>query len=381
MNSKAKINIMHTVLSLEIGGLEKIVYEIVMGMDREVYNVEVCCFDELGAFAKKLIEQNISVTLLRRNQKRYDVFYPIKLRNLLRIKKTDIIHAHSGTFFHATQAGILARISAIIYTDHGRHLVEPKMLLYMDRFCGFFAKKIVAVSKELENYLINIVRLPAKKMTTIINGINTNEYRAKEKSFRLLKELGITQKNRVVGTVGRLVEVKDQMTMIRAIVELAKIIPDVVLVVVGDGTMMTKLKEYSVEQRIMQHIRFVGNREDVPEILNIMEVFLLTSLSEGTSVSLLEAMACGVPAIVTNIGGNPSIVNDGENGFLVEPKNVSDIAKKLLILLESDDVRNKMGIKASETVRQYYALDKMIEKYDDIYKHAVFKTTFSKGYL
>lgn len=373
MENKRRINIMHTVLSLEVGGLEKIVYELVLGLDKDLYNVEVCCLDELGEFAYRLMQHNISVTLLRRNQKHYDALYPIRLRKLLREKDIDILHAHSGSFFLATQAGILSRTRAIIYTDHGRHLVEPEILLYMDRFSAHFAKKIIAVSGELEEYLIEKVRLPANKLTTIINGINTNSYKYREKSLSLLSELRIPDDYNIVGTVGRLVEVKDQTTIINAFCRVAKKYPNTILLLVGDGPLRAKLENVAIELNAINNIRFVGNRNDVPDLLNLMDVFMLTSLSEGTSVSLLEAMASGVPPVVTNIGGNPFIVKDGENGILVNPGDVVETTNSINYLMGNDTARKKMGQNASETVKQYYGLDKMIDKYVCIYQNSISK--------
>jgi L-malate glycosyltransferase len=362
-----RINIMHLVLSLEVGGLEKVVVDSVLGLDKIMFNVEVCCFDDLGKLADCLTQYNITVTLLRKNQVHYDYLYPIKLSKLLKAKNIHVLHMHSGTFFHGTQAGILARTPAMIYTDHGRHLVDPKILLYMDRFSGIFASKIIAVSKELETYLIDVVKLPAYKTTTIINGINTDTFRYKEKSLTLLKELNIPVNYKIIGTVGRLAEVKDQSTMINSLIKVREKLPDTMLLLIGDGPLRSELQRLVANKGLNNNVRFLGNRVDVPDLLNLLDVFLLTSLSEGTSISLLEAMSSGIAPIVTNVGGNPSLVDDNIHGILISPQNVAELAENLIELLQNDEKRKIYGENASLRVREKFSLAKMVKEYEKLY--------------
>ena len=367
MRSDRKINIMHVALSLQVGGLEKVVAESAVGVDKDIFNVEVCCFDDLGFFAERLVRDGIDVTLVRRNQDHYDPLFPIRLGKLLRDKNTHILHMHSGTFFLGTQAGLLSGVPIMIYTDHGRHLVEPRMLLAMDRFSGFFAKKIIAVSKELERYLTEVVRLPPVKTTTIINGIDTKVFSFREKSLSLLEELNIPATRKIIGTVGRLVEVKDHVTLIRAFHKVVADEPDVTLLFIGDGPMKAGLQQLVGELDLSGKVVFAGSRSDVPELLNLLDVFVLTSLSEGTSISLLEAMASGVVPLVTDVGGNPSIVNHEHNGLLVKPKDVSRIAESLTHLLHHEDVSAEYRRNAVDTVKTHFSLDRMIESYTGVY--------------
>jgi L-malate glycosyltransferase len=362
-----KINIMHTVLSLEVGGLEKIVSDTVSRLDREQFNVEVCCFDTIGELADSLKLNNITVNLLPRSQERYDYFFPFRLCSFLRNKNIHLLHMHSGTFFLGTQAGILARTPAMVYTDHGRHLVDPKILIYMDRFSAFFANRIIAVSKELEEYLINVVSLPHEKTTTIINGIDTDKYKFREKSPALMKEFGISLYTKVVGTVGRLAEVKDQANMINAFSLVIQNFPESILILVGDGPMRNSLQQLVNNIGLSDHVLFVGTRNDVPDILNLLDVFMLTSLSEGTSISLLEAMSSGIAPIVTKVGGNPSLVDHNVNGIVVSPKKVDELAENLFSLLEDSERRKKYGENAAQKVREKFSLATMVNEYERLY--------------
>jgi sugar transferase (PEP-CTERM/EpsH1 system associated) len=367
-SSLNKINVMHTVVSLEVGGLEKIVSDTVLGFDKELYNIEVCCFSMLGELSYKLLENNIKVNLLKITTKHYDPFYPLRLSRLLREKKVHLLHMHSGTFFLGTQAAILARTPAMLYTDHGRHLNDPKRLILMDRISSIFVDRIVAVSKELEGYLLNVVQLPRKKISTIINGIDTVRYAPRRKPAHLLKEMGIEENTKVIGTVGRLAQVKDQTSMIEAFAIVNRIIPDSVLLLVGDGPMRFELQQLVVKKNLGNSVVFAGSRMDIPDLLNLLDVFLLTSLSEGTSVSLLEAMASGIPPVVTEVGGNPSIVKNGVSGIIVKPKDIAGIADSITYLLNNKDILTSISQNAISTVKQHYSLNNMIEKYSGIYK-------------
>lgn len=358
---------MHTVLSLEMGGLEKVVSDTVSGLDKDRYNVEVCCFDTPGHFAAGLADHGINVNLVKRNQDRYDAFFPFRLKKLLQERKTDILHMHSGTFFLGTQAALFAGISRMVYTDHGRHLVDPKILLAMDRFCGFFAKKIIAVSNELEKYLVEVVRLPAAKTTTIINGINTDLFTPGPKQPDLLDELKIPHYHRIIGTVGRLAEVKDQVSMIKACAEVFKKISNITLLFIGEGPLLPVLQQTAQDCGVAEHVVFAGKRSDTPRLMNLIDIFMLTSLSEGTSISLLEAMASGATPVVTDVGGNPSIVQHGVNGILVRPGDVSGMTAAIYSLLNHEYLHRRYSRNAVKTVRDNYSLKSMIDKYSDVY--------------
>ncbi len=362
-----KLNIMHTVISLEVGGLEKIVCDMVGGFDKELFNVEVCCFSTLGELAEKLMDNGINVNLLQITTKHYDPFYPLRLSRFLREKKVDVLHMHSGTFFLGVQAGFLARTQAMIYTDHGRHLVDPKRLILMNRFSALFVDKIVAVSRELEEYLANVVKLPRRKISTIINGIDTVKFSPRPKSASLLREFGISENTKIIGTVGRLAEVKDQSSMIEAFEVVNRHYSDSVLMLVGDGPLKSELKQSVANKKLCEKVIFTGSRSDVPELLNLFDVYLLTSLSEGTSVSLLEAMASGIVPIVTDVGGNTSIVNNGVNGIIVSPKDIGSMARNIIYILENNDLRISIGKEATNTVKKVYGQYNMINKYETLY--------------
>ncbi len=365
--NNSKINIMHAVLSLEVGGLERIVTESALAIDKKIFNVEVCCFDRFGEFAEKLKSNNINVTLLKRNEHHYDYVYPLKFRALLIKKNIHILHMHSGTFFLGTQSGILARTPVMIYTDHGRPLVESKIDVLMDRFSGFFVDQIIAVSRELENYLVEKIRLSEKKIHTIINGINTDQFIYRSKPLELMDEFGITPQDKVIGTVGRLAEVKDQVSLIEAFEIVHRTIPESVLVLVGDGPMKVILENKISELKLGGSVIITGNRSDTHLLLNMFDIFVLSSLSEGTSVALLEAMSSGVAAIATKVGGNTSLINENIHGVLVSPRQIDELAGNMLSLLQDKERSKEYSKNAAVKVREHFSIAKMVKEYEKVY--------------
>lgn len=368
MPKEMKINVMHVVLGLVLGGLERLVVEISLRMDKELFNVEVCCLDDYGFFADSLIKQGINVTVVQKNQKHYDPFYPFTLRKFLREKKVHVLHMHSGVYFLASQAGALARTPVKIYTDHGRLLEDSRQFAYEDRFASLFVDQIVAVSKELEKQLVEVIGLPAKKTMTIINGINTDEFVPREKSKSLLEEFGLKEDQKVIGTVGRLDGIKDQASMIRSFEIVRQKIPGSVLMLVGDGPLEGELREQVRQSGLGDSVIFTGCRSDVQSILNLMDLFVLTSLSEGTPISLLEAMASGVVSVVTDVGGNPSIIDNGVDGLIVKPGNIPQIADGMIELLSNAEKSQIIREKALYKVRKKYSIDRMVDSYTELYQ-------------
>ncbi|UCC80222.1 MAG: glycosyltransferase [Candidatus Zixiibacteriota bacterium] len=364
---KSKINLMHAVQELTTGGLERLIFETSRVIDRDSFNVEVCCFDKLGYFADRLNEIGITTTLLQKNQEKFDMRYPYRLAKFLRRKKVHVLQMHSGSYFFGSIAGALANTPVMVYTDHGRFLRDTRHRVITDRISSLFADKIIAVSKELEEYLIRVVKLPQKKIITVINGINTDEFRPGEKNPELLSEFGLDGGFKVVGTVGRLDEVKNQRDLIGAFKIFKQTHPKSVLIIVGDGPLEKQLRHYAGDLGLEKSVFFPGFRSDIPYILNLFDLFVLPSLSEGTSISLLEAMASGIPPVATDVGGNPSIIDHMTDGIIVRPEDVDGLARAMVDLINDSDTYNKISQDARSKVERDYSIKRMVDSYTEIY--------------
>ena len=364
---KKKIKLLHVVLEMDVGGLQRFVYEMSLLMHGEKYDIEVLCLNRLGSFADALIKKGIPVTLLQKNQTRTDFSYPWKLKKFLKEKHFDIIQMHSGTFLYGSVAAKLAKTKAVVYTDHGRALEETRMCIMEEQFASRFVDKIIAVSNELKEHLINVVGLPQEKTGTIINGINVENFSVREKPEYLLQEFNFKQEDKIIGTTGRLDDVKDHKTLIKSFQKVLEKTPNVYLMIVGEGHLKEELDVLVENKKLKDKIIFTGNRKDIPELLNLFDVFVLSSLSEGTSLSLLEAMASGLPAVVTNVGGNTALIKHEVNGLVVEPKNIEQISDSIIEILSDSDKYEKFRKNTLLHVHQNYSISSMIEKYEKEY--------------
>lgn len=372
-NHSRKIKLLHVSLKLGVGGLERLVAELSLRLDKNLFEVSTCSLVDEGHFAEVLRERGIEVNLMRQNPQRFDPRDPWRLSRFFKEQKIDIVHSHSGTLFMCVAAAKLARTPVVVYTDHGRPVVEPRKRIIEESIASRFSDRIVAVSPELKEHLVKVVHFPAKKIDVILNGVNTETFAPRGKPERLMNEFKIGTDTKIVGTIGRLRKIKDQQTLIRAFGIIKDKIPNSRLFLVGDGPLKDELSKLASNIDSQGRIVLAGVRDDIPDWLNLFDVFVLSSLSEGTSVSLLEAMASGTAPVVTAVGGNVSIVDNEITGILVPSQNPQALGEAILDLLEKDEKRSKIAINARSKIMEFYSLDKMVRSYSELYLNILHK--------
>ncbi|GAK51424.1 glycosyl transferase, group 1 [Candidatus Moduliflexus flocculans] len=369
---------MQLALSLVIGGTEKLVYEIVQRVNREQVSPVVCCLDEIGVFGQKLREAGVPVYVLHRAPG-LDWSLLSKLREIIVKEQIDVIHAHQYTpYFYGLMASLYAKITLapfrpeIIFTEHGRFYPDVRKFkrVVSNPILSLFTKEIVTISASTKQSLIDYENFPARRIRVIYNGIDLERFSKTADRLAKRRELGLNADDKVFGIVARLDPIKNHAMLLRACQQLVKTVPNAYLLIVGDGPERAKLKELTASLGIVAHVRFLGARQDISELLQTFDVFALSSFSEGTSVTLLEAMGVGVPIVATNVGGNPEVISDGETGFLVESDNADDMANKLLQLLQNDTLRQRMGNAGKERVHALFSIEKMVRAYVDLYLSA-----------
>lgn len=355
-----KIKVLQIVLSLEIGGMEQVVADLALHLDRDQFETAVACVESRGPIADELERQGIPVTLLPPMVRVLSFIYPAELIHIIRKYKADVVHIHSGCWHKGALAARLAGVRNIIYSEHGRTFPDSRKVMLLDRLYSPLTKYVVAVSENLADYMAKEVGIPTRKILVIINGINIERFSdaAREEDCGPIR----------IGIIARLAPVKDIATLMRAMVEVLRCHPEVVLAIIGDGPERMALEALVVELGIGTSVEFHGFRRDIPAVLREIDVFTLSSLSEGTSITLLEAMAAGKPVVVTNVGGNPAIVKDGENGFLVPPANPAKMAEALVALIENSELRQQMKTANMSLVAQHYGVRTMTEQYQLLYR-------------
>jgi glycosyltransferase involved in cell wall biosynthesis len=302
---------------------------------------------------------------------RLSLLRPAKLINVLKAIEPDLVHSHSGVWLRASHAARAAGVRAVVHTEHGR----PDPVPYADRVSDNVASRrtdvIIAVSEPLAAVLRRQVVHDASKLRVIANGVDTEGLKPLMDRCALRQELGIPPDAAVIGSIGRLEPVKNYQLMLRAFARLGSGSWNgrpPWLVLVGDGSERASLEQLAVELRIDTQVKFLGWRADAEKLYVTFDLFALTSTSEGTSMSLLEAMSCGVCPAVTDVGGNRSVLGPELNSLLVPSGDEAAVADLWHRLLRDPARRELSGHHARLRAQKAFSLDQMVEQHVALYR-------------
>jgi len=353
-NMQRPIRVVHLTHGLEIGGLEKLLVEFARHTDRSKFELKFVSFSGRGALADDIEAAGWPVITLNQPEGlRPGVV--LRIAALLRTWQADILHTHDPkTLIYGAPAARLARVHAV-HTCHGNALAPFPRATRAFRMAFWFADAMVCVSGDMTRQMVE-TGIDPRKIHTILNGIDTS-------FFSFARPNPGT--NAV--TVARLSPEKDIGTLIRAVAIIRETCPSFQLEIAGDGVCMAELQTMVRELGLEDQVRFLGQVCDVRAVLERSSLFILPSLREGVSLTLLEAMACGLPVVATRVGGTPEVVVDGETGLLVLSGSHEELARAVLSLLQDPDGSRRMGEAARRRIEQYFDISRMIAKYEDIY--------------
>ena len=364
-----RINLMQIVFTLELGGLECLVLNLVRKLSKTKYNISVCSLSPTGKLEDKFIEMGVKVYHIEKS-KGIDYSLYFKLARFLKKNKIDIIHTHNpAPWFYGVLAGKLAGVKAAVHTEHSSLFAEQNKLMLAEKFLSRITEAVVSDSDKVTDFLVKKLGIRENRITTIVNGIDLDEFKKVIDIKAKKAELGIPEDSLVIGNVARLEPVKDHLYLLDAFNRVVPFMSNAILVVVGGGSQSEILKAKAIELGIADKVFFLGVRDDIAAILRILDVFALTSINEGISLSILEAMASGLPVLATNVGGNPDVVVDGETGFLLPLKNPDKVAEIMKNLLSNKELSMRMGEAGLMRVVQLFSLDRMVQNYENVYDH------------
>lgn len=361
------LKLVHLLQGLEIGGLEIMVAHLLEGLDPARFQTQVITYDSLGPLAIQLGMGGIPCSLLKRRPG-VDLRYILLLaRQLLRIHP-DILHLHNPTaLFYGALAGKLARVPCIVYTEHGRDLASSKRNKYLHRMLWRLVNRIVVVS-ESSRALLQVEGIPDSRILTIHNGINAARFLIGEDRWGMRDRLGFDREQPLLGIVARLDAIKNHASLLRAMPCVIQAHPDASLLIIGDGPLRADLERQAAELGLGGHVRFLGMRDDVPELLVALDVVVLCSLSEGLSLTLLEESAAGSSVVATAVGGNPEIIEDGITGLLVPMGNDAALADAINRLLDDPERAHAFGQAARLQFMREFTLARMVSRYVEVYE-------------
>lgn len=372
---KKKHNIMHLVLNLNIGGLEWVVINLLKRLDKDRFSPSAACLLDGGTLVNEVKKLGFELDILNKPDK-LDFSAFLRLAKILKEKKIDLIHTHNtGAYIYGGIAAKIAGVNALVHTEHGRCFPDKKRLMWTEKILSAFTHSIIAVSEDLKEKLVEFEKIDPRKISVIPNGIDVDLFKPTERQSveQKKEELGLDKDIFIVGTVGRLDPIKDHRNLIEAFKIAEKYMPAAKLLIAGDGPLMDSLKLKVESLKLQEKVKFLGERNDIVELLNVFDLFVLPSKSEGVSLTLLEAMAARKPIIATDVAGNKEILEHGKDGYLVPACSTEKLSEAILYLAKNPAMAFKLRNAAYVKVRQKYSLENMISRYQDIYASALIR--------
>lgn len=366
MRKIKKIRIAHLVTELVPDGKEHSIIKLCNNLNPNLFASEIFVFRDFLKDSFTEIKGLKVITLNARNGN--DILLPFRLSRIFKKHYIDIVHTHSwGTLLEGIVGAKLAKIPIIIHNEHGTFPKETHRRI-IQRILWQWPNRFLAVSDGLRKMLSESIHFPIDRIDVIFNGVDEQKFfpSAKLRSqFR--NEFHFSEEEFLVGIIGRLEPVKNHRMFLKALNFLKNQNQDVQGIIVGTGELEDQLKEQVAEQGMSKYVHFLGHQSNINLVLNGIDVFVLTSFSEGCSNVILEAMQCGKAIITTNVGGNPDLIENNRNGFLIESNNYKELAQKLLIMKKNPQLRKKLGSNAQREVQKKFSLQKMIKDYENVY--------------
>jgi glycosyltransferase involved in cell wall biosynthesis len=371
------IRVAHVVLALDTGGLERIVVDLVRVGRAQGLEPSVVCLERPGTLAVQ-VEALGTPLVCAGKPPGLRLGTVGKLRELLRELRPDVVHTHQiGALFYAGPAAKREKVPAVVHTEHINNVAKSRTLNKKLRtrllwgLAGSFTDRFCCVSDDIAEAVRAFGTVPARKVSVVLNGIDTDAFDLAGDSEALRRSLGIPKGAPVVGTVGRLNEVKSQDLLIRSVAKLRGRDPKPHLLLVGDGPELGRLRELAVALDLADRVHFVGYQAQPEHFLHLMDVFALTSRLEGMPLAILEAWAAGRPVISSRVGGVPAIVTDGATGILFESGDEIALTQAISRLLADPNEARQLGEAGRRLVRSRYDLHVMARSYADHYRHVL----------
>ena len=361
--------LLHVVNSLNPGGAERLAVQMSQAFAGE-FEVSVVCLDEPGLWAGGLRRQGIPVYCLYR-QSGLDISVAFKLAQYCRRHQVDIIHAHQCTpWFYAGLSRLVCSPPRLLFEEHGRFFPEV-----MNRKRVFFNKTVirrlthrfVAVSEDVRNRLVEYEGLLYNQIEVVYNGVAPDPPLDSTERDPLRQSFGIGPDDFLVGTAGRFDSIKNLPMLLKSIAEAREKNVSIRGLLVGNGPAFEQVGKLRDNLGLSEVIVMPGHRDDARQLIQCMDLFVLSSFSEGTSVALLEAIAAGVPVAVTAVGGNPEVVVGGHTGWVVGSDSVQDLKGAIFEAASHRQKARQFAEAGGRRFNEKFTIQKMLQSYRRIY--------------
>lgn len=366
---------MHITDNLGAGGLEQVVVTICRTIDRSRFDPSVLCLSFIGALADRLADADVPVMQLpllhpEGRRRRYLAFREVA--RVLRSQRIDVVHTHNtGPFIDGSLAAWRAGVRTLIHTEHGRAFPDKTRYMVAEHVLARFAYKVVGVSDQTVSDLRAFERIPPHKLARIANGIELGAFSRRVDRAAKRRELGLPESGAVVGAVARLDEAKGISYLLKAVPGLIARFPDLTVVIAGTGTLLAPLQNEARGLGVADRVRFLGLRLDVPELLQLFDVYVLPSVREGLPMGLIEAMASRCAVVATDVGGVGTLIRTDETGLLVPSRASDALSEAVARLLLDDALRDRVSETARRVAHEQYSAAAMTRQYERLYARSV----------
>jgi len=370
----SKINVLFVMPQMGMGGSERLVHSLMRKLDRGQFSPSLAWLS--GAEALQEF-RNLEVPLhYVPKTKRVDFSTMRNLARIIREEDIDVVCAqHFMPTVYAYYGSRLAADRALVFTAHSRWEIEGTPLkwrvaggLMLRRICAS-----VGVAPEVSNAIQRVFGLEARHIVTIQNGVDISMLAHRKDVQDLRNDVGLADGDRVIGIVANLKKVKNHLFLLQAFSKVVDEYRNAKLLIIGQGfpgesdNTEGALRQFVDDHRLGGNVLFLGYRTDVPALLQVMDVWCLTSLREGLPIGLIEAMASGLAVVSTNVEGSRDVIEHGKDGLLVECGNVENLAQTLIALLNDPALRRRLGAAAQRKAEEEYSLKRCIKEYEQLF--------------
>jgi len=363
-----KIEILYIIPKMEIAGTEQHLINLVSNLNSRRFEPLVCCLKGLGKLGELFKKSGGNIVCLNRRSV-YSPRIMIDIHRLIKRDRFDIVHTYLFGFHYL--AGIpakLVKVPTVISSRRQLATWKKKHHIILEKLGNRFSDKVIACSNAVRDFSLKQENLYPEKIITIYNGIDIRKFHPRAKAGSLLSEFNLNDSIPIIGIVANCSSVKDHNTLLEALNIVKKEANHAFkCLLVGDGPLKEGLKLKVKNLKLENNVIFLGKRDDIPELLSVIDLFVLTSKVEGLPNVILEAMACGKPVITTSVGGIPEVIIDRESGILVSPQNPNTLAEAIVDLLNDRELREKMGQQGRKIVEEKFSLERMIRDYENLY--------------
>jgi glycosyltransferase involved in cell wall biosynthesis len=363
------IRVAHIIQNLNYGGMEQVLHNLAQRLSKEGFDVHVVVIEYLGHFAQGL-EEHVTLHQVP-PMPRWSLLHPGALIAAIRAIAPDVVHSHGGVWLKAARAARSARVGTVVHTDHGRSDPIPLVDRLVDNAASRVTDRIIAVSDSLARTLQSQVVHDPTIVQVITNGVDLDRLRPPSDRAQLRHSLGLPVDAPIIGSIGRLEPVKNYQLALRAFARLGNGVSNGAsprLVLAGDGSDRSQLEILAEELGISDRVIFLGWRDDPGRLFGCFDLFTLSSLSEGTSISLLESMGSAVCPAVTDVGGNSAVMGPELSSLLVPSNDAESLAELWKRLLASPLERSRLAQLARARVQEQFSLEAMVARHADLYR-------------